>query len=380
MIQRPARRFALIACLFGSFSLISSGDSGNPPRPSSFFGSVRVGGRSAATNLPISAWIGGQKYAEGSLVRQGEATLYLLHVPADLPETAAVEGGVGGNQVQFRLGSAAAAQTGDWLDGVHRQLALELPAGPDLRASLSDGVASAARADHLAYTLTIENTGSSAVQEIETFFDLPAYCDFESAGEGGSFASGKVSWPAAEIAAGGSLTRHVTVFVRRSAPLSVSSIEAHGGFVAAASNALDPDPSNDSARDSDTLTSPAALPNLALAFDGLEVTPAAPALAQPVQIRVTVRNTGAAVAVNPLVKVLAGELSAGGSIIGQSRLGDLEPGANRQIQLTWNAAEGATAIVAQVDPDEELLETDRLDNQREPVSSSSKPAMARPVP
>lgn len=359
--SRSCRLFAFLALAL-ALAPPRFADSDNPPRPSSFHGSVRVGNRPAPSTLPISAWIGQRKIAEASLLRDGAATRYLLHLPADLPETAAVEGGLPGQQVVFRVGASEGIQQGEWQDGQHRLLDLELTAGPDLAVGLSDGVLNVARADVLNYTITLENRGSREATGIEAIFEPPPYCQVSTIGEGGAAAGGHVAWPPATLGPGASLTRHVQVQVRRSAPLIAGSLRATARFLSPPDNGLDPVSANDEASDTDLLAAPNALPNLAISYDGLEVTPLRPSPGQAVDIRATVRNIGAATAFDPLVEVLAGDPEAGGVSLARVRLGDLAPGANRQIQLAWPAVAGVTAIVATADPDEELLETERRDN------------------
>lgn len=187
------------------------------------------------------------------------------------------------------------------------------------------------------YVLKITNHGSDPAAGIVASFDLPSYGDFVSAAEGGVFASGQVHWPAAGLAAGASLERHVTIKVRRSAPLSAASLIARASFAADTDNGIDPEADNDVARDFDTLAVPGVLPNLLISFDGLEVLPERPSIGQAVEVRVTVRNVGAGLANDPLVEVVAGDLAAGGTILGRLRLGDLEAGTNRQVRVTWTA-------------------------------------------
>jgi fibro-slime domain-containing protein/uncharacterized repeat protein (TIGR01451 family) len=365
--MKISRRLSVSLASFAilAFTIVALADSSNPPRPSSFYGGITVEGRSVPVGIPVSAWIAGHKVAESRLIAEAGEALYRLHVPADDPATGAVEGGTPGQEIVFKVGSSVAQGNADWQDGTYLSLDLVAAPGPDLGVALDDGRFEVSRGDLVDYVLEIENHGDDLATGVTPRFELPRYCDFVSAGEGGNFAAGEVRWPAASLAAGAAFERHVSIRVRRSAPLAATSLAARASFAADSENGIDPDSANDSARDVDTLTTPGALPNLTIAYDGLEVLPDRPGKDDSVEVRVTVRNVGAALANDPLVEVVAGDLEADGVVLGRLRLGDLEAGANRQVRVTWTALEGVTAIRATVDPDEELLESDRLDNGAE---------------
>lgn len=146
------------------------------------------------------------------------------------------------------------------LDSSHRLLA----AGTHGRGafSLSDAVGNAAPAlvlsktsadvpvgpsSALTYTITLKNEGNAAATAVVVSDPVPANTTFVSASDGGSEAARKVSWPAVTIAAGGSITRTVTVGIADALKNRYTSItndgyraDAAGGFSTTGSPVITP--------------------------------------------------------------------------------------------------------------------------------------------
>jgi hypothetical protein len=95
-----------------------------PPLPSSFYGTVKVNQANVADGTIIQALVGGQVVAEGfTQIYQGES-VYALDVRGDDPDTAIQDGGREGDVIQFKIGGAAADQTGVWHGGTNANLNL----------------------------------------------------------------------------------------------------------------------------------------------------------------------------------------------------------------------------------------------------------------
>ncbi len=146
------------------------------------------------------------------------------------------------------------------LDSSHRLLA----AGTHGRGafSLSDSAGNAAPAlvlskvdagvpvgpsSALEYTITLRNEGNATGMNVVLTDPVPANTTFMSASDGGSLVSGKVTWPAVNIPAGGSITRRFTVSIADALKNKVKSIvddgfraDADGGFYTTGSPVITP--------------------------------------------------------------------------------------------------------------------------------------------
>jgi len=102
-----------------------------PPIPSTFYGTVKVGGANVPDGTAVTAWISGNQYGPVAytFTYAGESW-YNIDVPGDDPETPGKEGGVEAETVAFRIGSSDAAQTGVWHSGVSALLNLTASGGP----------------------------------------------------------------------------------------------------------------------------------------------------------------------------------------------------------------------------------------------------------
>ncbi|MGD2070079.1 MAG: PKD domain-containing protein, partial [Gemmatimonadota bacterium] len=223
------------------------------PRPSAFYGAVTVGGAPVAPGTPVSAWLGGEPFAETGTFEVDGASVFRLDVPGDVADTAAVEGGVEGQEVVFRIGNAVAAETALWSDGTVTRVDLTAAAGPDLGVAKDDGQAIARPGDLLTYTLTVTNAGPGPAAGIVLEDPVPAGTSFVAASDGGAAAGGVVVWPAFELADGASASRTLTVEVASSFPAGTTAIVNTASALDDGANGADPDLANNSATDSDAL-------------------------------------------------------------------------------------------------------------------------------
>ena len=95
-----------------------------PPLPSSFYGTVKVNQANVADGTIIQALVGGQVVAEGFTQTYQGDSVYALDVRGDDPDTPAQDGGREGDTIQFKIGGAAADQTGVWHGGTNANLNL----------------------------------------------------------------------------------------------------------------------------------------------------------------------------------------------------------------------------------------------------------------
>jgi uncharacterized repeat protein (TIGR01451 family) len=146
------------------------------------------------------------------------------------------------------------------LDASHRLLA----AGTHGRGafSLTDDAANAAPAlvlskvsadvpvgpsSELQYTITVKNEGNADATGVVVSDPVPANTSFVSASDGGALVGDVVTWPAVTIAAGGSITRTLTVDVDDTLKNKVKTIvndgyraDASGGFYTTGSPVITP--------------------------------------------------------------------------------------------------------------------------------------------
>ena len=112
-----SRILVAILALTLSLSLVTGVEAEPPPLPSSFYGAAKLDGANVSDGTIVSAWIRGVKYAETqTLTYQGDSVC-AIRVPGDDLGTPEVEGGVEGDTIIFKVGEAAATQTGTWHGG-----------------------------------------------------------------------------------------------------------------------------------------------------------------------------------------------------------------------------------------------------------------------
>jgi uncharacterized repeat protein (TIGR01451 family) len=254
-------------------SAVAAATQETPPRPSSFFGRVTVGGTvEVPPGTRITAWIGGIRYSETFSVLDNGQSVYRIDVPGDNPNTPAVEGGQPGQTITFRVAGVQVPQTAVWQDGLYESLDLTASFGADLAVSQTDGRDRAAPGDTITYTLVIENRGEGAATGVTVRDTLPDSVTFVSASDGGTTAGRVVIWPAFDLAEGASAVRTVTVRVAATVPAGLETLFNAATVADDGTRGIDPDPANNSAQDSDALD---AAPDLAIAkTDGIaEVLP-----------------------------------------------------------------------------------------------------------
>ena len=125
------------------------------------------------------------------------------------------------------------------------------PLPPDLVIAKTDQQTTVQAHDTVTYTLTISNVGGQAASGVTVSDTLPAHTAFSTASDGGTEASGRVTWPAFNLAAGASVTRTVTVRVNNPLPAGVDTLTNLAMVKDDGSHGADPTPNNNSASDTD---------------------------------------------------------------------------------------------------------------------------------
>ena len=88
----------------------------------------------------------------------------------------------------------------------------------------------------IAYTITVNNIGNADATGVTVTDPIPANTSFKSAGDGGVLSGGKATWTGLTVAAGDSITLHLTVTISLSLASSVKSIIDDGLTVTSAQN------------------------------------------------------------------------------------------------------------------------------------------------
>ena len=95
-----------------------------PPRPASFYGTVKVNGVNPPTWVSVEARIDDVTYASTPVQIVGIDTVYALDVPGDVPELVGKQGGTAGEAIQFWVGGLLCGQAALWQEGAHTNLNL----------------------------------------------------------------------------------------------------------------------------------------------------------------------------------------------------------------------------------------------------------------
>jgi len=116
---------ALVAILIACLTLVVGGllVDAAPPRPASFYGTVRVNGASAPTYMSVEARISGVTYATVRIQTVGTDSVYTLDVPGNT-ELPGKQGGTPGETIEFYVGDVRCDQTAEWQEGIHTALNL----------------------------------------------------------------------------------------------------------------------------------------------------------------------------------------------------------------------------------------------------------------
>jgi hypothetical protein len=101
-----------------------------PPLPSSFYGTIKVAGVKAPVGAKVSAWVNGVQYAYSTTIDYLGDTVYSLDVPGDDLSTPAIEGGVDGNPIVYKVNGQLADETGVWHSGTNVSLNLNVAKQP----------------------------------------------------------------------------------------------------------------------------------------------------------------------------------------------------------------------------------------------------------
>lgn len=123
--MKTKTKVALACVAFACMALGGLWVEAAPPRPSSFYGTVKVNGVNPPTWVSVEAWIDGVRYASAPVQIAGVDTVYALDVPGDVPELpGSKQGGTTGEAIQFRVGGLICSQGASWQEGTHTNLNL----------------------------------------------------------------------------------------------------------------------------------------------------------------------------------------------------------------------------------------------------------------
>src|SRR5215203_5732361 len=186
--QKVAIVVGLALVLLIAFGAVAS----PPPLPSSFYGTLGTSGFTVPAGTKVSAWIGGVQFAEAPVFTADGATAFVIDIPGDILETAAVEGGREGQTIAFKVGGAPAPQTALWNTGSYERRDLTVAAGADLAVSVDDGQDSAVPGTLLTYTLTVRNLGTQTASGVTLRDTLPATVTADSL-DGGTLQGGVIA-------------------------------------------------------------------------------------------------------------------------------------------------------------------------------------------
>jgi hypothetical protein len=114
-----------VLVILGLAALALPGPAGAfPPLPSSYYGKITLDGMDVPEGTRLEAWIGDLLVAYNTTqVYQGDS-VYSLDIPGDDSSTQAIEGGVEGDVIYFKLDGFLAGQTATWHTGTNQELDL----------------------------------------------------------------------------------------------------------------------------------------------------------------------------------------------------------------------------------------------------------------
>ncbi len=113
-----------------------------PPIPSSFYGEVKIDGANVPDGTSVRAWINGTPYAQTTTTTSGGASVYVLNVPGDDPDTPnAVEGGASGDTITFTIDEQTATPTATWQSGTNVAHNLSRTSAPPIGIALPTNAA-----------------------------------------------------------------------------------------------------------------------------------------------------------------------------------------------------------------------------------------------
>ena len=105
-----------------------------PPRPHTFFGTVKAGGQNVSAGIPVTVWWEKNpgdwaQCGTGSTEMQEGTSVYSVTVLGDDAETVIQEGPVEDEGVRFKVGDEWAVESGTWREGDATELALNYQGG-----------------------------------------------------------------------------------------------------------------------------------------------------------------------------------------------------------------------------------------------------------
>jgi len=95
-----------------------------------FYGYATLDGHAVPSHSPISAWIAGQKVAEGPSFPFAGRSLFAFQVPVENPLHDGREGGREGDVVTFQVGDAVAEETAIWHAGANQEVSINAVTPP----------------------------------------------------------------------------------------------------------------------------------------------------------------------------------------------------------------------------------------------------------
>ena len=130
-MQRSSTLLPFLLCISLLLTCVSRVKAATP-LPASFYGTVKINGENVPEGTIIRAIINSQVVATTqAILFQGE-TVYDIDVPADDPNTAAVEGGQEGDIIRFMLAGFLVRETATWQSGTDTEFNLSLTANATL--------------------------------------------------------------------------------------------------------------------------------------------------------------------------------------------------------------------------------------------------------
>ncbi|HEX2550440.1 MAG TPA: CARDB domain-containing protein, partial [Nocardioidaceae bacterium] len=207
----------------------------------------------------------------------------------------------------------------------------------------------------LTYTITVENHGTVNATGVNLQSTLPQFTTLASA-DGGTVASGSVTWPAFDLDPGAVTTRTVDVFVNTTLPVGTTEIVNSAKVSHDGSLGIDPNPANDAADDHDTLL---LRPDFSIEDADLTATPARPVKGNTVSVALNVHNTGFLSATGKVVVYNGPPYSS--PVIGTSNV-TLAAGASQKVMFSFVAGASPVMVSAAVDPDNLVTEINEGNN------------------
>ncbi|HEX7184807.1 MAG TPA: Calx-beta domain-containing protein [Thermoanaerobaculia bacterium] len=124
-----------------------------------------------------------------------------------------------------------------------------------LTLAMSDGQTAVGAGETFTYNLTIFNAAGHPATGVALTDQIPPHTSVVSASDGGSESGGVVTWPAFNLASGAIANRSLTLLVSEAIPLAVTSLTNQASVTDDGSHGPDPTPANNSASDTNRVSS-----------------------------------------------------------------------------------------------------------------------------